>query len=491
MPLIHDEMKAARSVGPADAISMIRSVAAFENNANRYIRELIPLAQEARRKVFEPPEPGMESWPVTFPQDHLSLEAWQIVWSLVSEIRGGDQEVYGQFLYERTIAEVVVDFLGTAEGDISVSRLLAELRSRAEDQESWLINVPLVNFQLPKPHVVIGDRCILSRTHVEFPSDPPQYVNEVDPFAVKRHLGDAIRPRPQWLRASMLSRVPIDTRATASLAIVANGTEELAATVARTEARLMLSFWCLLKPPQRSKRSRPMWPTVGGWGPQPNIELGTQRKPFDPEGSRRRSSQRGASITQFGPYVMTRSQSQLKAPAIALSLARAGNQCALSLLSASRALYNAERFPSDLERSEKIVEVWRARDALCDPGRRGQGSVDQRWKSLIRRLKIEAFLRESGYAQTEIEAALDLTYAVRNLSVHRADDVLVNLSYPPAMITRLNDQKDRSGHDLALAAIAADAPIVLMAVRRATRAMARSAIANNWDERKFHAYFSS
>lgn len=466
---------------------MTKSVSALDAD----LQALLPIVRVAERKVYEPPVPGMESWPHTFPHDHLSVNDWSIVWRVVREIRSASQDVFVQFLYERSIADFVVEYLAEAEGPVRGGSLLAELKARAEEQDVWLVNVPLVNVQAWHLHIPLGERCVLSRTNGEPPAETQRLVSERDPFAVERHLGDSIRPRGQWLRAGVISPVPIDTRATASLSIVASGTEELAFTVARSEARLMLALWCLLKPPKRTENSRPLWPTVGGWAPQPTLELGTQRKLFNPKNDRQGASQKGASITQYGPYVLTRSDRNLRSPAEAMRLARTGNQCALSLLSAARALYNAQRFPSDLERSEKVAEVWRAREALCDPGPRGQGSAKQRWHALEKRLKIRSYLRGLGYDQSEIDAALDLNYAVRVLSAHRSDDVLVNLNYPPTLSSRSNDQKVRSGHDLALAAVASDGPIVLAAVRRATRALARVAISSGWDEVKFHSYFKT
>ena len=45
-------------------------------------------------------------------------------------------------------------------------------------------------------------------------------------------------------------------------------------------------------------------------------------------------------------------------------------------------MYLAQRVPNELERTERLLHVWRAKEALSDRGRRGQGSNEERWQRL-------------------------------------------------------------------------------------------------------------
>lgn len=149
---------------------------------------------------------------------------------------------------------------------------------------------------------------------------------------------------------------------TASLLLVEDEIEELAVNLAETRARLAVAMWCLLSPPRLPHDPRQPWPSVGGWTPAEHIEFGIQRKLYEPGRGFGRAQRRGNRITLHDvPYRLTRSASYLYAPLVAMEKAVGGNQCALALLSGARSLYLAQRGPSDLERTERVLHVWRAK----------------------------------------------------------------------------------------------------------------------------------
>lgn len=275
-----------------------------------------------------------------------------------------------------------------------------------------------------------------------------------------------------------------------SLLLVEEGVEELAVNLALTRARLAVAMWCLLSPPRLPHDPRQPWPIVGGWTPAAYIEFGIQRKLYEPGHSFGRAPRRGNRITlHHVPYRLTRSESYLTAPFIAMEGARRGNQCALALLSAARSLYLAQQVPNDLERTERVLHVWRAREALSDRGRRGQGSNDERWQRLVFNLRLRSELRRRGYEHDEINEALALAESLRHLATHRAEDVLVNLNYPDHLKTQLKKQT-LDADALGLSLVAADWPVLLAAVRSAARRLTKGAIRHGWSERWFHSRFA-
>lgn len=440
-----------------------------------------------------PPTLDAKSWPFRFPQQHLEREAWRLVWDLVRYVRRTEPDLHRQFLHARSIADFTIDFLAQAAPGASLEDVLNDLRSRASSERSWLIDIPLMNLVPPRETVPLSPGAMLvrsdwSRRHGRrFGS----YLNDV--WAIKKHLGDELTPRDRWLRESGTRGVALDTRKMASLLLVEEATEEIALSTAESRARLVIAMWCLLSPPRSQFDGRPIWPTVGGWTPAPSIEFGIQRKPFEPGHGFGRAQHRGNRITEHAVYKMTRSDSYLRAPFAALEEARQGNQCALALLSAARSLYLAAQIPNDLDRTERIMFVWRAREALAHPGPRkqptsGPPTMPERWRRLVVNLRLRSDLLHRGYDAIEIDEAFAGVESLRHLATHLADDVLVNLDYPPQMTTRLR-RATIDSRNASLAAVAADWPLMLNAVQIAARRLVKGAIRNGWDEAWFHSRF--
>jgi len=310
-----------------------------------------------------------------------------------------------------------------------------------------------------------------------------------DIWAVRRHLDDELTPRNRWLTASQVRDVDIDTRMGASLLLVEQGIEEVAVNLAETRARLAVAMWCVLSPPRSQYDPGQPWPSTGGWTPAAHIEFGIQRKRYEPGTFTGRAQRRGNRITMHADYRLTRNEHYLRAPFAAIDHARGGRLCARSLLSAARSLYLAQRNPNELERTERILHVWHAREALADPGKRG-GKTDDRWARVVVNLRLRSDLLKRGYSREEIDEAFTLMKSLRDLATHRPDDVLINLSYPAHLRTHLHGGRVIDADNAALAVVAADWPVLLAAVRLAATRLTKGAIKNRWDDRWFHARFA-
>jgi hypothetical protein len=197
------------------------------------------------------------------------------------------------------------------------------------------------------------------------------------------------------------------------------------------------------------------------------------------------------SIVEYGPYPLTRDPLHQNAPFAAMQHALRGNQGALALLSASRSLYLAANPSIELERTERVMHLWAAREALCDRGRRGQGTADERWERLIKNLRLKTALRRVGYTQTEITEAFEALQDLRDLSTHRAEDVLVNMNFPDGRLVPLHGGRTATADTVALAMVTSQSPILYRAISTATLSLTREAIQKGWNENAFLARLAS
>jgi hypothetical protein len=173
-----------------------------------------------------------------------------------------------------------------------------------------------------------------------------------------------------------------------------------------------------------------------------------------------------------------------------MDAAHRGNDAALAVLSAARSLYVAGRLPSDLERTERLIHVWRAKEALSHQGRKGRLDADTRWGKLFVNLRVRGMLKRRGYSNEEIDRSFALSESLRDLTTHFAEDVLVNLNYPAQRKVSLRGNRVLGAELLALAAVSEDVPPMYAAVRYAARRLAVGAIRNNWSEQWWHSRFN-
>jgi hypothetical protein len=433
-----------------------------------------------------PPKPGMTSWPFTFPQQHLSDTETRLLYAVVRHIRREHGAVYKRFLYDQTIADYIVEHL-TDTASPTLASIIRDLRARAKQQSAWLVEVQVANLMPPAEVCPLGPLAVLVRT--DSSRERIRWGPHLkDVFAVHRHLGDELTTRGRWLHHPG-GEDPLDTRGFSAFLLAEEGTEEVAMSLAQTRARVAVALWCLLSPPRRTMRSRPIWPTVSNWAPAPHVRFGLIRKEYQPSVRVGRKGRRGAVITEFGPYALSKSAAYQRAPFRAMEEAHRGNDAALNLLSAARSLYLAARIPNDLEQTERLVQVWRAKEALCNAGLRGRGKPGARWESLVRSLRLREALIARGYAADEIEEAFELAQSLRDLTTHYSQDVLVNLNYPEQRKVTLTRGRTLSSKSIGLAYVADDWPVLSAAVHLAARRLAKAAIRNGWDEAKFHRPF--
>jgi hypothetical protein len=395
----------------------------------------------------------------------MTEEAWQILWGLVDYLREHERPLYSMYLYERTIANHIVDRFASDELEDDLAAVVADLRHAATTEADWLIAVPLVNAVAPAETVELDERSMLVQTDNE--RDWTRFGSHLsDVWAIERHLKDELTVRQRWLSAHGPREVDIDTRVASVLLLQEAGTEELAASTALTKARLAVAVWTLLDPPTWTPEGRPVWPTVGNWAPSPYLEFGLQQKPYEPwEPSsgqlrqRRLGVRRGQWLYEHGMYEITDDPEVLGAPSNAIRRALTANHCATALLTAARSLYLAGRVPTELERTERVLNAWIAKEALCDPGGPNRGRGRDRWEWLVETLDLRAQLASRGYRTSDIDTAFDFAEDLRDLASHRAEATLVNLGFPPGLATRTLDQRVLTQNELALANVTADWPV--------------------------------
>lgn len=465
---------------------MLRYVARRASTSPPDLRLLKAAIDSAVVKSRMPPEAGMTSWPFTFPQQHLTRDEWLLLVSVVRYIRTHHRQVFKLYLYERTMIDLVVAYVQDLKRAPTMKQIVAELKRKAGAKTRWLVEVPLFNVLPPTEAVPLGRGAMLITADPR--RDRKRWGRHFrDPWAVRRHFDDELTGHSRWLLSPRDDREDVDTRQTASLLLVEEGTAELAISQAETRAKYALAMWCLLAPPTRTKSWRPIWPTAGSWAPAPYLELGPIHKAYAP-GRFPSTGRKGASISEYGAYRLTKSQNYLLAPFEAMHKAQSGNDCALALLSACRSLSLVAAFPSDLERTERVMHLWAAREALSERGRRGQGNPYQRWDRLVANLRLRGSLTRRGYVRSEVDEALEALHSLRNLATHKADDVLVNLNFPDHLTTQLR-RATVGSNEVALSMIVAHLPVLYAAVRTAAVSLTRQAIAANWDERAFHRRF--
>jgi hypothetical protein len=187
-------------------------------------------------------------------------------------------------------------------------------------------------------------------------------------------------------------------------------------------------------------------------------------------------------------YELPRRTEFLQAPFDAMQKAEENGLAARAALSAAWSLYLAERIPSDLERTDRLMHVSSAIDALCDLGKGPTGAGRSRWARLTERHEVWLEMR-GVYSQKEIKEAKSLARDLRNVATHGSDDTLVNLGYPPEQIRKLSGGRERRGHELSVAQAASIFPVIATAVRLTAKRVALQGIETGWDDEAYRENF--
>lgn len=467
---------------------------------------LAPLHAAITRAAAEqkrPPATGEERpWlPV---QAYVDERGMRDVWRAVGDLASLEPQLFNRFLGERTLADLIVETLAEVDNVPSWRELCEALERIANDQDRWLVSVPIANLMPPASYVELGPRAGLGLATQERDWSPVGGNPPLDPFAPHRHLGDRLSLGARWRRETFDGEeTRVDTRRTCAIFIVEEGTREMALSVARTRARYALATWCLLKPPEEHE----LWPSFAEWLPQPYLHDAIDHKLFEQGEWMQKQRVHGRTITEYGLYELPADEVVLRAPFDAMEFAPE-RRCARALLSAAWSLYLAEREPNDLERTDRLLHIHAAIDALSDPSgaerrprptllRRLFGRVERekptqenRWGRLTERYGIWRQMR-NVYRQDELIAAQRLTLDLRNIGAHGADASLANLGYPAAAIRELRGGRVRTGEELALARAAASLPMITTAAHDAAVRLLRGALEHGWDDAWYEAQFAA
>jgi hypothetical protein len=225
-------------------------------------------------------------------------------------VRQHEQAPYNRFIGERHLRDLVVDLVAEHDGEIDFAELAEQLKQTADRANAWLVAVTIANLLVPGGYRLIKQDVAALGMSVQDPDWTPWGTDS--PFSaltlfhdLKDHLDSGVR----WQREdSPIGR--LDTRMTAKLFLVQEGTETLALSVAPTRARLALAVWCLLDAPDPMT----LWPALGDWLPRPYLLNGTLHKLFEPGQWPSRASKKGAWIHQHSEYTATDDPTKLAAP---------------------------------------------------------------------------------------------------------------------------------------------------------------------------------
>jgi len=375
---------------------------------------------KAKRRGLQPGEPIL---PVVA---YLDQQGERAIWRTVGRLRQQEPALYNRFLGEHYLRNLVVDIIEERDIALDFSTLVRELESRADAAGEWLVAVPLANLLVPGGYLCIDEGVAALKMSMQAPDwkmsgdeDPSD-----DPFALFHDLKDKLDEGVRWHREDHPHTGRLDTRMTAKLFIVQKGTETAALSIAMTKARLALAIWCLLDPPDTMM----LWPSTGDWQPRAHIHDDVVYKLYEPGQWIGKARTLGRNSYHLGEYTVTHDADNLKAPFDMMQLAET-MIAPRSVASAAWALHLAERAPADQERTDALVHLRSAIEAICDTATGPTGDGDRRWARITERFGVWKAMG-GVYGQRELKEAKQLAHDLRNITQHGSDDILVNLGYP-------------------------------------------------------------
>jgi hypothetical protein len=432
------------------------------------LRAAVDRAVEAERA---PPAVG-EIKQILPIETYMQGRDWAEVWAVIDHLKERHRPTYARFLGEVTLGAAIVEELAEHPRLRTVDGLRRRLAARADAGGKWLVATPLANAILSRDVVMLGNEIMLVRLD-ERRSDPPGPSQAAR--AVLRGLDDRL---PLYLRHQPAGsdRPELDTRATVALVSVEQVGRLLALSRARTRANYSLAMWCLLRSPTHEE----IWPSVAAWVPQPYVDIGLHNKPYEPGQWTRRTRATQRTIT-FAEYELPAKDEELRVPLEAMAAAPT-SRWATGVLSAAWSLFLAERVPNALERADRVLHVFNARAALCEPPTPSETEADKRWRRLLDRLHIRRDLRRRGYQDQALQLAERRLQHARNISAHGADSFLLNFGYPAGAARKILRGPPVPRRELTLAVIAADLPPMIEIVRAATLGLVDRGRAAGWDD---------
>lgn len=399
------------------------------------------------------------------------------LWRVVSLLRRHEPHVYNRFVGEgvlrNLIVDVIVDIHIERKEQLDLHRLVTELNRIADERSRWLVAVPLTNVLPPKPYVELDEGAAIGMT-IQEKDRGRESPRPFSGFSMFHHLHDHLTHDVRWWPSDS-RRGALDTRRTAIIYLIEDGTQTAAATVARSRARMVLALWCLMSRPNGEE----LWPSIGDWLPRPYVNEAMDHKLYEPDEWMSKERVQGRSSIEYREYGLPDDEDLLRS-AVRFTRKTPGCLSARAITSAAWSLHVAEREPNDLERTDQLLHLVRAIQALCDTGQ-PDDAASKRWAGLTERLGVWRGLRAS-YEQKELEEVKRLAHNLRDLAAHSSDDVLVNLGYPAAASRELTRQRLLTGDQLALARSVAAVPVLRHAVREVTLQLAKDAIDHDFDE---------
>jgi hypothetical protein len=412
------------------------------------------------------------------------------VWRLIATIKAQEPTVYSAIVGERNLYNHIVSFasetlyngklphlVSPPTGHLSWTALLTALRAHA--QQRWLVGIPLANLSAPSEYLKLSATAGVAATAQ--PDDEAGIQARSHRWALETHLGKPLSAGVRWREDR--HGVKLDTRHTAMLAFLEDGSRELSIERASSRAGYVLALWCLLKPPSDGQE---LWPAVGEWEPQPFQRTDSRLRRLDDPSA----TEQGGSITEYPLYQLPSDEASLRAPFLAMEAALDTNHLgalhARAILSTAWTLYTSQPQGGALQRTDRLLLLGTAIEALCDIGQGAGDGGQARWKHVTGALGVWTELH-GAYTQREINDARKLGNSLRDIAAHGSDTVLVNLDYPRTLTRRLPRNIHRTGEELSLARAVATEPILRYAVRKVALHLAQHGVRDGWNDPWFRS----
>jgi hypothetical protein len=416
-----------------------------------------------------------------FPQAaYLDERGSKEMWRLVSQVNARERALYNRFSDAHELGDHILEIVAELPAP-SWQQLVTALEKIAAENPQWLVEVPLANLIPPRPYIALALDAGLGIAEQDenwspITGNPPYSAGE--PF---RHLGDRIPTSARWRREADDQR--IDTRRTAALLLIENGTEGVALKVATARARYAIATWTLLAAPERGEP----WPTVGDWAPRPFLHYELDRKPYEKDVWMQKERVRGRRVSVYEDvYVLPNDSRILEAPFQAMALAGT-SRSARAVLSGAWSLYLADREPNEIGSSDRLLHIYAALEALSEhlyapsPSRvqriwriKRSPRSESKWAHALDRQKIWNEVSQF-YSPRERRDARNVAKALRNLAAHSADAAAANLGY----------QIPGSAHDVALAQASTSLPLLRECALRLARRGWEVALESQFDDASY------
>jgi hypothetical protein len=405
---------------------------------------------------------------------HIAIDDWPHIWELVWKLREVDPETFNRST-ENAAAAACVRVLASLDSAPTLDRLVNLLAGEGGEDTRHLVLTPLANLAPPADYTELSKDAALIRA----PLLDSREADLVGP--AREQFGDWIRP--SFRLHELRDGGEFDTRNGAALLSEEIGGAPVATDRARMKARYAIAVWSVLRPPSEEE----IMADTGTWLPQPWIHQPQACTLMQTEPWMRRPAQR--EWVAHKEYEPPAGEAELQLPFQAFGRVES-SRSAQALLSASWSLAQAGR-ASRLTLSDRLIKLYAAVAALCDPGiRQVSGSeVLTRWNRLAVRVGTWEAIAQTRYRGLDPQLANERLKDARDIATHGADAVLLDLGYPIGRERKIAGRRVAEPSSLAVASLSSDLSALLHAARHATRTLWLETAAADWSDSKFFAYF--